>query len=194
MGNLADRLKVHTMALRIITLLFLSLQVALAFRMNADTCWKTVRRLKKACREKANGCDACLQDSMSQLKEACGEKAARRASSICKARGRDADDKGQSSRKACWKTALGMKKACREKADGCDACLQESMSQLKEACGEKAERHASWMCKARGAESHAREFGFEESRGLDEDNENEDSLFDFALHARSAGDAQASEQ
>jgi hypothetical protein len=69
-----------------------------------------------------------------------------------------------------------LKKACREKADGCDACLQESMSQLKEACGEKAERHASWMCKGRGTESHAREFGFEESRGLDEDNENEDSL------------------
>merc|ERR1712232_27704 len=133
--------------------LFLSLQLALAFRMNADTCWKTVRRLKKACREKADGCDACLQDSMSQLKEVCGEKAERRASSICKAHGRDADDKGQSSRKTCWKTALGLQKACREKADGCDACLQESMSQLKEACGEKAERHALWICKARGRDA-----------------------------------------
>merc|ERR1712096_573643 len=142
-----------------------------------EKCGRTLLATKTTCGLKGEGCDACVEEGMAKLQDACGEKADRLAPLICTQKP-DMDplvqeeveedeepDKCQKCmslcdkapfgkdecKKACEKvcglldevekcgrTLLATKTTCGLKGEGCDACVEEGMAKLQDACGEKA--------------------------------------------------------
>lgn len=155
------------MSFRSSALLFLAFQVSSAFRIDRHTCGKAYRALKKTCGTKGDECATCVHDGISKLQEACSEKASHIAPRmICKQRdGNGEGDPKDNDRRSCGKMIWALRKTCGKTDGDCGTCVQNSMSKLEEACGQRASQVAPRICKQRGGHDD----GDDDKHGDDDD-------------------------